>query len=59
MESASTSLRQRLVRQRHPVAQDVRSHVEHVLGQDVAAAAQQGQGPAGGDQAEAGSGRAP
>ena len=38
------------------MAEHVGGDVEHVLGQDVVAAPQQGQGPAGGDEAEAGPG---
>src|SRR3954452_14294073 len=34
---------QRLVRQHEPVTHDVRRHVQHVLGQDVAAPADEGQ----------------
>ena len=53
------ALGQRLVRQHQAVAHDVGRHVEHVLGHDVGAAAQQRERPSGGDQAEAGPRLAP
>ncbi len=50
------ALGQRLVGQHQAVAEDVGGDVEDVLGQHVVPAPQQRQGPAGGDQAEAGPG---
>ena len=54
--SADDALGERLVGEHQAVAQHVGGDVEHVLGEHVAAAPQQGEGPAGGDQAEAGPG---
>ncbi len=45
---------QRLERQHQPMAKDVEDHVEHVLGQHVVAAADEGQGPRGQDQVDRG-----
>ena len=45
---------QRLERQHQAVAHDVERHVEHVLRQDVVAAAHEGQGPRGQDQVDRG-----
>ena len=49
-------LGERLVGQHEAVAQDLGGHVEDVLGHGVGAATQQGERPAGADEAEAGAG---
>ena len=52
-------LRLGLVREEDPVAQDVRGDFLHVLGNDVAAALQEGVGPGGREERERGAGEAP